>query len=92
MIAQNTGPRANKSIQKLELLSQQLLEKQGLGSRYEPGERDFVSTSSRSIYNIFQKLFAEAGVEPPARATIRDWFYGSCPSWAIATLNSYLKE
>lgn len=57
-----------------------------------PGEYEYVSTASRLILTQIEKYFEGTGAQPPAPKTVKNWFYGECPDWAIAILAHAVKS
>jgi hypothetical protein len=88
MIAQ-TARQKNQQI--LQDLAQKALDKAGLGGRFYPEERDFISTSARIFTPMIEQFLAPTGGQAPTLSTVRDWFYRGCPDWAIAVLNSQIQ-
>jgi hypothetical protein len=86
------GCHNTRNKEKLQAIAGQLLEQAGLGGRYCPEERDFVSTSSRLILPVIEQFLASTGGQPPALATVRDWFYKGCSDLMIAVLASQVQQ
>ncbi|MHC5755836.1 MAG: hypothetical protein ACYTXF_35405 [Nostoc sp.] len=86
------GCHNKRNKEKLQEIAKQLLEQAGLGGRFYPEERDFVSTSSRLILPVIENFLASTGGQPPALATVRDWFYKGCSDLMIAVLASQIKQ
>jgi hypothetical protein len=86
------GCHSPRNKEKLQEIAGQLLEKEGLGGRYYPEERDFISTSSRLILPVIKDFLASTGGQPPALSTVRDWFYKGCSDLTIAVLASQIKQ
>jgi hypothetical protein len=86
------GCQNTRNKEKLQAIAGQLLQKAGLGGRFYPEERDFVSTSSRLILPVIEEFLASTGGQPPALATVRDWFYKGCSDLTIAVLASQIQQ
>lgn len=87
-----SGCHSTRNKEKLQAIAGQLLDQAGLGGRYYPEERDFVSTSSRLILPVIENFLASTGGQPPALATVRDWFYKGCSDLTIAVLASQVQQ
>lgn len=86
------GCHSTRNQEKLQEIAKQLLEQAGLGGRFYPEERDFISTSSRLILPVIENFLSSTGGQPPALATIRDWFYKGCSDLTIAVLASQIQQ
>lgn len=73
-----------RKLNKIDTFAQTLIGQQGR-SIY-PGEYEYVAYSSRLILMQIEKYFEGTGAQPPAPKTVKNWFYGECPHWAIAIL------
>lgn len=86
------GCHNTRNKEKLQEIAKQLLEQAGLGGRFYPEERDFISTSSRLILPVIENFLSSTGGQPPALATVRDWFYKGCSDLTIAVLASQIQQ
>ncbi|MEW5857478.1 MAG: hypothetical protein AB1861_08860 [Cyanobacteriota bacterium] len=81
-------PRKKTSIDVFaEILIEEKLDK---CERPCPGEMAYVAIASKLIQERLREYYQSAGVKPPRTSTVRNWFYGKCPDWAIAVLYNTL--
>jgi len=91
-LCSGTSCQGKRNIDKLQTIAQELLNREGLGGKFYPQERDFVSTASRLILPVIEDFLSPTGGKPPTLATVRDWFYAGCPDLMIAVLSHQTQQ